>query len=174
MAIAQQKLISVHFHSLKGLKDIKINLRENGLTGIFGVNGSGKSTIIHAIASIYKGLGENYIMSQFFTPTTHGKWQGSSFTVEYSHINPPNQKNPQIFYRLYKKDRQRWIPEYRKRIEREVRYIGINTCVPEIETETQFSIIHFNIKSQDDPNSSKLLDKLGFVMNKKYEKKGFK
>ncbi len=169
MAIAQQKLISVHFHNLKGLKDVKVTIKENGLTGFFGTNGSGKSTIIHAIAAIYKGLSENHVMSQYFTPTTNGKWQGSKFVVEYSHINPPTQKNIQVFNRVYKKDIQRWTPEYGRRVEREVRYIGINSCVPEIETETQLSLIHFNIQNQNDASSTKLLDKMSFVMNKRYE-----
>jgi len=170
MPTAQQKLISVHFHSLKGLKDLKIDFRQSGLTGIFGINGSGKSTIIHAVSCIYKGISQNYIMSQFFTPTTHGKWQGSNFTVEYSHSNPPAQPNQQVSKRVYRKAAQRWVPEYKKRLEREVRFIGINTCVPDIETETHLSLINFNSTDQIDATSIKILDRLSFIMNKKYEK----
>lgn len=170
MAIAQQKLLSVHFHSLKGLKDLEIEFRQGGLTGIFGINGSGKSTIIHAVACIYKGISENFIMSQFFTPTTHGKWQGSSFTVKYSHINPPTQTNVQVFTRVYRKAAQRWVPEYKKRLEREVRFIGINTCVPDIESETHLSLINFNSREQVDDTSKKILEKMSFIMNKKYDK----
>lgn len=53
MPIAQQKLISIHFHSLKGLSDLKISFRQSGLTGIFGINGSGKSTVIHAVSCAF-------------------------------------------------------------------------------------------------------------------------
>ena len=35
----QQRLISVEYHQLKGLKDVKINFEPMQVTGIFGVNG---------------------------------------------------------------------------------------------------------------------------------------
>jgi ABC-type dipeptide/oligopeptide/nickel transport system ATPase subunit len=170
MPIAQQQLNSIHFHSLKGLIDLKINFRPNGLTGIFGVNGSGKSTIIHAIACIYKGISQNYIMSQFFTPTTHGKWNGSNFTVEYSYSNPPTQKNIISTSRIYRKAAQRWVPEYSKRLEREIRFIGIETCVPDIELETRSSLINFQIEDKSDILSLKILKSMSSILNKQYDR----
>jgi Ser-tRNA(Ala) deacylase AlaX len=48
-----------------------------------------------------------------------------------------------------------------------VRFIGINTCVPEIESETHSSLINFNSQEQVDDTSKKILEKMSFIMNKK-------
>ena len=45
-----QTLDSVTFHKLKHLRDLEIDFTGRNVTGIFGVNGSGKSSILHALA----------------------------------------------------------------------------------------------------------------------------
>lgn len=54
-------------YSLKGIKNATIDLSKP-LTAIMGVNGAGKSTIIHALACVYQPLriGENYTFPCFF------------------------------------------------------------------------------------------------------------
>ena len=47
------KLKSAHFINLKGLKNVTLNF-EKRLTAIMGVNGSGKTTVIHALACAYQ------------------------------------------------------------------------------------------------------------------------
>ena len=46
-----------------------------------GVNGSGKTTVIHALACAYQppegGKGENHRVSDFFVPNTDALWKGS-------------------------------------------------------------------------------------------------
>ena len=46
-------LKSVFFKNLKGLRDIKICFSDT-LTAIMGVNGVGKTTVIHALACAYQ------------------------------------------------------------------------------------------------------------------------
>lgn len=66
------RLKKAFFKSLKGLKNICITF-EKDLTAIMGVNGSGKTTVIHALACAYqppeKGNGENYKFSDFLSQT---------------------------------------------------------------------------------------------------------
>ena len=74
------KLMSVFFKNLKGLKDAQF-VFEKPLTAIMGVNGSGKTTVIHALACAYQppegGKGENHRFPDFFVPNTDALWKGS-------------------------------------------------------------------------------------------------
>lgn len=47
MQISEQYIESIHFDKLKNLKDLTLNFSETRLTAIMGVNGAGKSTILH-------------------------------------------------------------------------------------------------------------------------------
>ena len=55
------RIRKVFFKKLKGLNDVEISFSDT-LTAIMGVNGSGKTTVIHALACIYQpdGKGENH------------------------------------------------------------------------------------------------------------------
>lgn len=85
------RLTSVHFFALKSLTDVTIEL-DAPLTAIMGVNGAGKSTVIHALACVYKQaeghegnlLGEHHIFPDFFRPSTGGIWSGSKFVANFS------------------------------------------------------------------------------------------
>lgn len=110
-----------------------------------GVNGSGKSTIIHALACCFKPLlshtRRNWKFSEFFTPTTCSQWQGSEFIIVHDfrigskeYIDVPT---------IYKKASERWSPKYDQRPARHVVYIGIDIGVPRIEEEKQQSHIEF-------------------------------
>ena len=46
------KITSIQFNCLKGLKDIRIDFSDT-LTAIMGVNGAGKTTVIHALACVF-------------------------------------------------------------------------------------------------------------------------
>ena len=56
MQISEQYIESIHFDKLKNLKDLTLNFSDTRLTAIMGVNGAGKSTILHALACCYKLL----------------------------------------------------------------------------------------------------------------------
>src|SRR5574343_849662 len=92
MSISQQVLKKIHFHSLKGLRDVEIDFSEKRLIAILGPNGVGKSTILHAISCINNPVSVpkitvNHRFSEFFTPTSHSIWTGSGFTVFQDYRN---------------------------------------------------------------------------------------
>lgn len=77
-------LKSAYFKELKGLREVKITFSDT-LTAIMGVNGAGKTTVIHALACAYQppdgDRGENHRFSDFFIPNTDALWQGSEFHI---------------------------------------------------------------------------------------------
>lgn len=134
----KQILKSVHFKQLKCLNDVTICFSDT-LTAIMGVNGAGKTTVIHALACVYQpddgGKGENHKFPEFFVPNTDSLWRGSELHV----VNETEGKNGQrvvLPSRRYGKDFDRWSPRYENRPKRNVYYIGIDTCLPEIEKST--------------------------------------
>jgi predicted ATPase len=172
MSKSQQVLKKIEIHNLKGLIDLSIDFNEKPLTAIFGPNGIGKSTILHALACVNNPVKVpistiNHRLSEFFTPTTHSIWTGSSFNVYQDYRDGATiTRNHKTQFR---KQQNRWAPRYVSRIERFVSYIGIRTCVPVIESETQQSRIQFNTTPLDDIYSTKVKSFAGIVMNKNYD-----
>lgn len=164
-------LKSVFFKELKGLKEIQIDF-SNTLTAIMGVNGSGKTTVIHALACAYQptegGHGENHRFSDFFIPNTDALWMGSEFHIVNERID--NKKKSTILpSRSYKKTFDRWTPRYADRPKRNVYYIGIDTCLPEIERQTSQTRISYSSTIKDDKISKKIIDESAYILNKEYE-----
>lgn len=160
-------LDSIYIEKLKNINKLELNFnRDKNITAIFGPNGCGKSTILHALACVYQRIrpdnpktpikGEEYRFSDFFIPTNYGAWEGSELEITY---NTPQKK------KRYVKKKDRWS-RYEDRPRREVYFIGIDICVPKIEKEKKKSKI--NIKKESDIKEKKIKD-ISFVMNRKYE-----
>ena len=130
------KLKSVFFKKLKGLNNVNIEFSDT-LTAIMGVNGSGKTTVIHALACVYQpdANGENHRFPEFFVPNTDSLWQGSEFHVVNTIENSKGKKMI-LPSRKYSKDSDRWSPRYSNRPKKNIYYVGIDTCLPAIEKET--------------------------------------
>lgn len=158
----KSSLKSVYFKKLKGLTDIEI-VFEKPLTAIMGVNGAGKTTVIHALACLYKpdGKGENHKFPEFFIPNTDSRWMGSelkaTFATEKGEVS-----------RVYGKNLDRWKPRYEDRPKRNVYYIGIDTCLPEIEKETSTSQVTYNSETLDDKESKRIIEEAAYILNKDY------
>ncbi|KEZ89285.1 DNA cytosine methyltransferase [Lacrimispora celerecrescens] len=161
----KHKILSMHVDSLKGLKNLDISLDKN-LTAIMGVNGSGKSTILHALACVYGPykLGENHKFSFFFTPNPDSSWKNSKFSITYWDENLQKE-----ITREYRKNTDRWAPRYSDRPKRDAYYIGIETCIPEIEKEQQTSYIDYNTILADDKVSCKIIESAAYILNKNYD-----
>lgn len=170
------QLESVYFEKLKGLHDVRIKF-EKPLTAIMGINGAGKTTVIHALACIYRpdesktdpgDPGEDHHFPEFFVPNTDALWKGSKFHV----VNKTAMKNNEWKVqdsRVYSKDFDRWAPRYSSRPKRNVYYIGIDTCLPEIEKKTATSRIIYTSSKRSDKVSKKVLEAAAYVLNKDYE-----
>lgn len=165
-----QKLKKIHFSKLKNLENLDISFEEKQITGIFGTNGSGKSTVLHALACLYKPSNHStrtdFKFPNFFIPTTIDLWNNSLFTIEYEMIN----EDTMVPYtKEYKKQRDRWSPRYQNRPSREVFYIGISSCVPDMEIESRTSRISLRLEAYDDILlAEKIKEKLSYIMHREY------
>ncbi|AUY66883.1 AAA family ATPase [Klebsiella pneumoniae] len=138
---AQLRLKEIQIQSLKGISNCIINFpADKKVTAIMGMNGSGKSTIIHALACCYKPRTvtskENNRFSDFFTPHEDNNWRDSGFTA-YFYVGTLNNQGNRIifeptpapddtFTQLYSKV-TRWQPVYARRPVKESLYLGLQT-----------------------------------------------
>ena len=168
----QYILKSIYFKELKCIRDAEF-VFQKPLTAIMGVNGSGKTTVIHALACAYQPLdhdkGENYKFSDFFVPNTDSLWNGSEFTVINDKIDSIKKDSKSIYFaRVYSKSIDRWKPKYANRPKRAVYYIGIDSCLPDIEkNNTQTRIIYSSCSRKDDI-SKKVIKSAAYILNKNY------
>ena len=164
------KLMSVFFKNLKGLKDAQF-VFEKPLTAIMGVNGSGKTTVIHALACAYQppegGKGENHRFPDFFVPNTDALWQGSEFYIVNE--KEDREKTTVLPARKYGKSFDRWSPRYGDRPKRNVYYIGIDSCLPEIEKKSMQNRIIYSSRRKEDRLSQKVIRDAAAILNKSYQ-----
>lgn len=132
------RISNINFETLKGISNCPIDFPpDRSVTAIMGINGSGKSTILHALSCVFKpkekSSKENNRFSDFFTPHNENNWQDSKFSVTFREGVITNNGNKIIFQQtenaekkviVYGKDK-RWTPVYARRLERESIYIGL-------------------------------------------------
>lgn len=160
-----QSILKIEIHEAKSLKGLVIPFKKEGLTAILGPNGSGKSTILHLLACGYNTTDQNgtdFRYPSFFLPVSYPdkgqySWEGTSFTYYYY----LNQKERPL---NVSKSTSRWM-RYNKRPDRWVSYIGIETCVPDIEKEKLKSHISYISLSQMSPS---ILDDARYILRKDY------
>lgn len=155
----------LHIEKLKGLKKLDISFKKN-LTAIMGVNGAGKSTVLHALACMFSPAekGENYQWKFFFTPTPDASWQGSQMVLTYSDENTQTENQ-----REYRKSTDRWSPRYTSRPKRDVFYLGIDSGLPEIEKERQTSYIDYHTSVSEDRLSERIIHTASQILCKDYQ-----
>ena len=166
MALHDYWTKQVHFEKLKNIQNCTISFDKN-LVGILGINGSGKSTILHALACMYKPVAgaTNYKFSYFFTPNTHSRWNDSKMTlIDTYKENGVEHERTVVFEK-----QSRWTPHYDRRLERHVSFIGIKSCVPIIEIESQEGRINFQTTTLDDDNSRTIKTIASYVLQRNYE-----
>lgn len=167
---SQQKLEKLHVATLKNLKDVELDFAQAPLTAIMGANCSGKTTVLHALACAYGPPDQNatsYKFPQFFKPNTDSLWSGSDFTIQYSHrlgATPP-----ESLMQRYTKAKDRWMPRYEKRPPRYTRLLMIRDSVPEVETITLNSMIHYQRTNLVGQSDQLIRESAGQVLNRAYD-----
>jgi hypothetical protein len=152
----------------KGLKNLDIDFKNKGLTAILGPNGCGKSTILHLLACGYNPISysnersQDYRFPQFFLPVSFVgedsfSWEGTKF-IYTNNINKQERKLS------VNKSVSRWM-RYNKRPNRWVSYIGISTCVPDIENEKRRSLIDYSVIGNSNSN---ILENARYILGKGY------
>ena len=107
--------------------------------------------------------GEDYKFSYFFTPNPDASWTGSCFAaVNYDF----SEKKASL--KKYEKQGSRWI-KYASRPTRDVYFLGISSCIPEIELEKKTSFINYTSKALYDKLTRKVIFTASYILNKDYE-----
>ena len=161
-------LKAIHIKKLKGLNDCTITI-DGPLTAIMGVNGIGKSTIIHALSCCFRKVddyGEERKFSSFFPPSPNSNWKNSSFELEYDIVNERGEVIQQIF-KEYKKNSDRWAPRYSKQQKKNIKFIGIDTCTPDIE-RLRYQRYEFKSTERTDEKARSIIKQAGIILNKDY------
>jgi hypothetical protein len=119
---------------LKGVRGLdEISFESKPLTGIFGPNGIGKSTVLHALASAYRtphGTESNY--RQFFPPLAADIWNGTRFVINHTFYAGKSEATGEIEYRKGTATTE-WSPNLPDRPFRYLTYVGVKSCLPDLE-----------------------------------------
>lgn len=138
------------------------------VTAILGPNGNGKSTVLHALACAFQPVsdGENYKFSSFFLPSPDAMWQGSRLEIVHSYRDGED-----VYENItteYSKNTDRWSPKYARRPSRDIYYIGIDKCVPLIESENKATRINYSTKNVGEAIILAILQKASYILNRQY------
>ncbi|HHH0823796.1 AAA family ATPase [Yersinia vastinensis] len=172
-SINNQRINSIKINKLKCINELnKISFDPHPLTAILGPNGSGKSTILHALASIYmpeEGFpGEDNKLGDFFPRSPQAEWNGSNFNIDISYRRDSTLIRNEIKnYGKAESRGSRWIQIYARRPMREVYYLGIDKCVPMIESEKNNNV-KYETSNVNNQLITLMLTTASYILNKRY------
>lgn len=169
----ENALLKLTIHQLQRLRDITLEFAPVGVTAIMGVNGSGKSTILRALACVYQPSRNqalpqtSYVPAEFFIPYDGYDWSKCRFEAWIE-----GQEESRIFQR---EDNGSWSPNPSNRFHRYVKYIAISESIPDIERDDQKDAISFNRCSfweAESPKQRAFLRRVGETLNRDYSNAG--
>jgi ABC-type branched-subunit amino acid transport system ATPase component len=179
----QQLLKGIRIEKLKHIKDLTIELdTSKNLTALIGINGCGKSSILHMISCLYhppiikvkdektgkissKTEEPIFRFSKYLKTTPDDKWTDTKITMTHNY-----RTGKEVYENMeeYYSKTDRWSPKYSRRPQRVVRYLGIDTCVPDVELESKDVIKSYKSNSLMSKLDLMVIETLGFIMNRKY------
>lgn len=191
-----RELKSISIRKLKGLTDVTIDFgdKDHRITGIFGLNGSGKTTVLHTIMCIYKQIHNPHIsipseyvantrMSRYFKHVGNQYWQDSDYSVTYMYetVNAVGERiyaeetDKKKFKKYYhpnagRRMRSEWTPRERAKHERYVYYIPLKSCIPDIEEiQSTNATIRVDNDATDINRAQQICAIASQIMGKHYE-----
>jgi energy-coupling factor transporter ATP-binding protein EcfA2 len=154
---------------LKGVRGLdEISFEDRPLTGIFGPNGVGKSTVLHALASAYKtprGTESNY--NQFFPPLAADVWNGTRFVIDHTFKVGQAQARGQIEYRKGTATTE-WAPAVPDRPLRYLVYVGVKSCLPDLEAYDTHDLSRAVSTPLNNEIDSRVREAAGRILNCQY------
>ena len=161
---------------LKGIRELEeVSFEDSPVTGIFGPNGIGKSTILQALACAYKpSKREGLDYKAFFPPLDRDFWNGTQFTITHSgkiitdgNPRPTEFANAKLEYRKGTAT-ARWKPAKNKRPERDVVFLGLQSCLPAIERYAVHNLRNATYEPLEGENHKRVLEAAGRILNISY------
>lgn len=140
MPHTQQRLNNLSINGLRKINNLNISFDNKNVTGIFGANSVGKTTLIYTLLCIYKAPEgkKSFNFGAFFKRCREHEFDHTQIKAG---VHFRNQRDVKDLEYVYKKspDSDRWTPKTSSRPEREVFYFGISSCVPSIEEEIKIT-----------------------------------
>jgi energy-coupling factor transporter ATP-binding protein EcfA2 len=162
---------SLAIERLKGIRGLdEISFEDKPLTGIFGPNGIGKSTILQALAAAYSAptdCDEAPHYKQFFPPLATDIWNGTKFFIDHSYTTGTTEARGQIEYRKGTVNTQ-WTPTVNRRPERHVTYVGVKSCVPDLEAYRSNDLTGSTSTPVTDAVYTRVRETMGGILNCTY------
>ncbi|HEB0853244.1 AAA family ATPase [Citrobacter werkmanii] len=168
---------SITVENLQRLQNITVDFEETGVTAIMGANGTGKTTLLQALACAYRRNTQialeqtNAQFSDYFKPHPGNSWDGSKYTVSF-YGAAVGELSDDV---EYSKNEGRWTPSTEHKKQRYVKFISISDCLPDQERETAEEIGVFQ-KADIGLTASKkrtLLESVSGTLHRQYEDAGY-
>ena len=155
---------------LKGIRNLaEISFEDKDLTGIFGPNGIGKSTILHALAAAYNcpaGCASAQYRD-FFPKLADDVWNGTKFMIEHTYWAGTTTAQGPVEYRKGAVTTW-WFPPISSRPVRHVVYIGIKSCLPDLEAYPSHNLSGATPTARIGVTDNAVRDAAGMILNCNY------
>lgn len=168
---------SITVENLQRLQNITVDFEETGVTAIMGANGTGKTTLLQALACVYRRdtriqlEQSNAQFNDYFKSHPGNSWDGSKYTVSFYGADAGEVLDDVD----YSKSEGRWTPSTEHKKQRYVKFISISDCLPDQERETADEIGVFQ-RSDIGLTASKkrtLLQGVSGTLRRQYEDAGY-
>jgi len=155
---------------LKGIRALdEISFEDKPLTGIFGPNCIGKSTILQALAAAYSPPNGCTAadFSQFFPQLADDAWNGTKFNLNHTFKTGDVEATGTIEYRKGVVT-TRWKPLINKRPQRHVTFVGLKSCLPDLEAYPWHDLRGAVATPRAEAIDNRVLEAAGGILNCDY------